>query len=106
VARANRQGDQQAAVTGFRPPPQRHWRSYGTDLLPTPAEALGEPFSAFPSWFLRIECDRCGKSADGQQESRAKIHAGARPDATFFARMMRRATRCRQGPLKRLHGGY
>ena len=20
-----------------------------------------EPFSAFPSWFLRIECDRCGK---------------------------------------------
>ncbi len=22
---------------------------------------MGEPFSAFPSWFLRIECDRCGK---------------------------------------------
>jgi hypothetical protein len=22
---------------------------------------LLEPFSAFPSWFLRIECDRCGK---------------------------------------------
>jgi hypothetical protein len=20
-----------------------------------------EPFGAFPSWFLRIECDRCGK---------------------------------------------
>ena len=20
-----------------------------------------EPFSAFPSWFLRVECDRCGK---------------------------------------------
>src|SRR5262249_48624765 len=33
----------------------------GTDLLPTPAEALDEPFSAFPSWFLRITCDRCGK---------------------------------------------
>jgi hypothetical protein len=29
--------------------------------LPTPAEALGEPFRAFPSWFLRITCDRCGK---------------------------------------------
>jgi hypothetical protein len=27
-------------VTGIRPPPARHWRS------------------AFPSWFLRIECDR------------------------------------------------
>jgi hypothetical protein len=41
--------------------PARHWRSYGTDPLPTPAEALAEPFAAFPSWFLRIECDRCGK---------------------------------------------
>jgi hypothetical protein len=42
-------------------PPRRHWRSYGTDPLPTPAEALAEPFAAFPSWFLRIECERCGK---------------------------------------------
>ena len=41
--------------------PRRHWRSYGTDPLPTPAEALEEPFAAFPSWFLRITCDRCGK---------------------------------------------
>ena len=23
--------------------------------------AFDEPFNAFPSWFLRIECDRCGK---------------------------------------------
>ncbi len=36
-------------------------QAYGNDPLPTPAEALAEPFSAFPSWFLRIECDRCGK---------------------------------------------
>jgi hypothetical protein len=49
-------------VTGFRPPPERHWRSYGTDPLPTPQEALGQPFRAFPSWFLRIECDRCAKA--------------------------------------------
>jgi hypothetical protein len=41
--------------------PRRHWFSYGTDPLPTGAEALDEPFSAFLSWFLRIECDRCGK---------------------------------------------
>jgi hypothetical protein len=41
--------------------PQRHWRSYGTDPLPTGSEALGEPFAAFPSWFLRVECGRCGK---------------------------------------------
>jgi hypothetical protein len=42
-------------------PSARHWRIYGTDPLPTGAEALDEPFNAFPSWFLRIECDRCGK---------------------------------------------
>ena len=24
-------------------------------------EALDEPFRAFPSWFMRITCDRCGK---------------------------------------------
>jgi hypothetical protein len=24
-------------------------------------EALDLPFRAFPSWFLRIECERCGK---------------------------------------------
>jgi len=35
--------------------------SYGSDPLPTPAEAMLEPLRAFPSWFLRIECDHCGK---------------------------------------------
>jgi hypothetical protein len=42
-------------------PPLRHWRSYGDHPLPTPQEAFAEPFAAFPSWFLRIECDRCHK---------------------------------------------
>ncbi len=42
-------------------PPKRHWRSYGNEELPTGTEALDEPFAAFPSWFLRITCDRCGK---------------------------------------------
>ena len=41
--------------------PARHWRSDGDEPLPSGAEALSEPFRAFPSWFLRIECDRCGK---------------------------------------------
>src|SRR5690349_13663458 len=45
----------------MKAPPARHWRSYSTEPLPTGAEALEEPFDAFPSWFLRIECDRCGK---------------------------------------------
>jgi hypothetical protein len=45
----------------MKAPPARHWRTYGDDKVPTGAEALDEPFSAFPSWFLRITCDRCGK---------------------------------------------
>jgi hypothetical protein len=44
-----------------RPVPRRHWRSYGNAPLPTGEEALDEPLRAFPSWFLRIVCDRCGK---------------------------------------------
>jgi hypothetical protein len=30
-----------------RPVPQRQWRSYGNDPLPSGAEALEEPFNAF-----------------------------------------------------------
>jgi hypothetical protein len=45
----------------FQMPPQRHSRSYGTDPLPMAAEAMSEPFRAFPSWFMRVTCDRCGK---------------------------------------------
>ena len=44
-----------------RPIPKRHWSSYGGGPLPSSREALGEPFRAFPSWFMRITCDRCGK---------------------------------------------
>jgi hypothetical protein len=44
-----------------KPVPRRHWRSYGSDPLPSGAEALDESLRAFPSWFLRIVCDRCGK---------------------------------------------
>ena len=43
----------------FKRPPERHWRSYGTDPVPTPAEAMLQLTQAFPSW--RIVCDRCGK---------------------------------------------
>ena len=52
-----------------RSAPRQHWFSYGTDPLPTGAEAMGEPFAAFPSWFLRIECDRCGKVRMGSGSS-------------------------------------
>jgi hypothetical protein len=44
-----------------RKPPERYWRSYGDDPLPTAAEAMDEPFAAFPSWLLRVTWYRCGK---------------------------------------------
>ena len=44
-----------------RPIPRQHWRSDGTEPLPSGAEAIVERFAAFPSWFLCMECDRCGK---------------------------------------------
>jgi hypothetical protein len=44
-----------------RPVPVRHWRSDGNDPLPTGAEAMNQPFRAFPSWFMRVTCERCGK---------------------------------------------
>jgi hypothetical protein len=56
-----------------RPIPKRHWRTYGTDPLPTPAEALAEPFAVFPRWFLRINCDRCG-----QQRMFSETHSAQR----------------------------
>ena len=44
-----------------RPTERRRWRSYGDYPLPTAAEALAAPLSAFPSWFIRMECSRCGR---------------------------------------------
>ena len=41
----------------------KHWRSYGTHPLPSGPEALAEPLAAFPSWFLRIECERVASAA-------------------------------------------
>ena len=55
-----------------RPVPQRHWRRHGTEPLPTSAEALDEPFNAFPSWFLRITCARCGQERMVNQVHAAK----------------------------------
>ena len=34
--------------------PKRHWRSYGSDPLPTPQEALGEPLAAFGDSYIRM----------------------------------------------------
>jgi hypothetical protein len=55
-----------------RPIPRRYWRRHGTGPLPTAAEALDEPFNAFPSWFLRITCARCGQERMVNQVHAAK----------------------------------
>jgi hypothetical protein len=53
--------------TEFRCIPGQRWCSPECVLeakrepLPSPADALAQPLAAFPSWFLRIECERCGK---------------------------------------------
>ena len=59
-----------------RPIPKRHWRSYGDEPLPTGREALDEPLAAFPSWFMRITCDRCGKD---RMLNEAHTPAGSAP---------------------------
>ena len=41
--------------------PRHVWRPYGDDTLPSPEEALAQPFRAFPSWFLKVTCKRCGR---------------------------------------------
>ena len=75
-------------MTGFRQPPRRHWRSYGNDPLPVPAEAMSEPFSAFPSWFLRVECDRCGKpTMINEAHCTQRQRQRALPLRDFLARM-------------------
>ena len=67
-----------------RPIPRRHWRSYGTDPLPTGSEALDEPFRAFPAWFMRITCDRCGKD---RMLNEAHTPQGDMPIRDIIARM-------------------
>jgi hypothetical protein len=44
----------------LRQPPERHWCSYAL-IPPTAQEALQQSLAAFPSWFLKVTCDRCFK---------------------------------------------
>ena len=87
-----------------RAPPQRHWRSYGNDPLPSGIEARDEPFAAFPSWFLRIECDRCGKvQMINEVALRAAQHADSRHPREDAPRRLRRTGR--QGGAAHRHRG-
>ena len=42
-------------------PPGLVWPTFGDYPLPSAEEALQASLRAFPSWFLRIECERCNK---------------------------------------------
>jgi hypothetical protein len=83
-------------------PPQRHWRSYGTDPLPTPAEALQQPLSAFPSWFPRITCDRCGE--DRMVSETHLQRGGDMPIRDLLNRMRRDGCGGRAGEAELLTG--
>jgi hypothetical protein len=81
--------------------PRRHWRSDGSEPLPFGAEAMGEPFSAFPSWFLPIECDRCGKV---QMVNEAHAQWRDRSLRDIIARMRRDGCGGRAGKAELLTG--
>ena len=84
-----------------RPIPTRHWRSYGTEPLPTGREALEEPFRAFPSWFMRITCDRCGKD---RMLNEAHMKRSDVPIRDIIARMRHDGCGGRAGKVELLTG--
>jgi hypothetical protein len=84
-----------------RPIPKRHWRSYGDDPLPTGREALDEPFAAFPSWFMRITCDRCGKD---RMLNEAHMKRSDMPIRAIIARMRHDGCGGRAGKVELLTG--
>jgi hypothetical protein len=84
-----------------RPIPTRHWRSYGTEPLPTGEEALEEPFRAFPSWFMRITCDRCGKD---RMLNEAHMKRSDVPIRDIIARMRHNGCGGREGKVELLIG--
>jgi hypothetical protein len=54
--------------------PARHWKSYGDRPLPSGADAMLEPLNAFPSWFVRVTCERCGQERMFNQTHSAQSH--------------------------------
>ena len=69
-------------------PPVLVWPPYGDDPLPSRAEALALPITAFPGWFVCIQCERCG-------ETRMVVNAGHSPwgrmPLVYILRRMRHA---------------
>ena len=69
-------------------PPVLVWPPYGDDPLPSRAEALALPITAFPGWFVCIQCERCG-------DTRVVVNAGRSPwgrmPLVYILRRMRHA---------------
>ena len=55
--------------------PPRQWRIDSDEPLPPGRQALDQPFSAFPSWLMKVTCDRCG-----QERIFAEAHAARQRD--------------------------
>jgi hypothetical protein len=81
--------------------PRRHWRSYGIEPLPTGREALEEPFRAFPSWFMRITCDRCERD---RMLNEAHMKRSDVPIRDIIARMRHDGCGGRAGRVELLTG--
>ncbi len=77
---------------------KRHWRSYGTEPC-LRARKRWASLGAFPSWFLRIECDRCGKV---QLINQAHMQRGEMPIRDLLRRMRHDGCGGRAGN-RRLH---
>jgi hypothetical protein len=86
-----------------RGPPERHWLRDATEPLPAPQEALREPMRAFPSWFLKITCDRCGKDSM-LNEAHASDRQHDIPVGVFIARMRHDECGGRMGRVELLTG--
>jgi hypothetical protein len=63
--------------------------------------ALDEPLRAFPSWFLRIVCDRCGKE---RLSSETYLVHGEMPICDIVARMRHDGCGGRAGKVELLTG--
>jgi hypothetical protein len=51
----------------------RRWRIDSDEPLPAARQALDAPFGAFPSWLMKVTCDRCG-----EERVFAEAHAAQR----------------------------
>jgi hypothetical protein len=76
----------------------RSLRAIGIATTTTPhrgREALAEPFAAFPSWFMRITCDRCGKDGMLNEAHTPRSASGTCRSASCSTHAPRRLRRSR-----------